>query len=505
MRPTLLLALLCACDDKTTSVDDTGETVYDTAAGENFCTALFDRVTELYSDAGTLGECTGNGATIAESLMNLDGVEVDNDGESMDPCVEVRCDSDYAYIAANDVGFYDFVGTTPNALVESKWIYRIPLNPQNFGDETADNVETNDACVDAYNEYVNDPAGYTDREPSERCVYEDGDVEYLYDPATGTTTRKILCLNQVGTTIAGSPTFGPNEAHTPFAYGNPAYWYPTGEANDSYYSGMTTALDLCGFHTSDVGHNHAENPVCYELDEDNAPANSYVDVAEAWDLQAAIDGDCTEESGIVGWSFDGYPIKGPCVCVERNDDGSCASVMRARSSWHYAGLSQWAENADSDPDSDGLLNLEGRSCASDDDCCPDGEEDCEYVCHYETFEDSSEASGSKVAKACVLHDYSWCAHDYVDHSDVSPQDAGVVPLDMCNGYEGPDGYAYHATMTFPFLQACYRGVPSSSIGATQLDIQVGGGGGGEPGGEGGGEPGGGGEGGGPPPSAGEAP
>lgn len=485
MRVSLLLVLLAACDDKSVSnADDTA------SGGSNACAALFDRVTEAYADAGELGACTGAGETIASSLIDMDGITIDNNGETETPCVEVRCDDEYAYIAANDLSFYDFVQTTPNALVAAEIIYRIPLAVTEIGSETADNVETHDACVNAYNTYVNDPTEATDREPSGLCLAEEGDNLYLYDPATDTYGHKVLCLNFVAAVIGGAPVFGPNEGHMPFSFGNPGYWYPTEEANDTYYQGQTTALDLCGFHTADVGHNHAANPECYELDADNKPVNSYVDVAESWDMLAAIDGDCTEESGVIGWSFDGYPIKGPCVCVERSEDGSCATVFRARSSWHYAGLSQWGDHAEADPDSDGLLNIEGRSCEETADCCPGGEDDCEYACHYETFSDDS-AGGSVVEKACVLHDYSWCGHAYTDHSDISPSEAGFVPLDLCNGYEGPDGYAYHATMTFPFFQACYRGEPSDSL----ENAQIGGGGTGG-GGTGGG---GGGEGGGPPP------
>ena len=49
--------------------------------------------------------------------------------------------------------------------------------------------------------------------------------------------------------------------------------------------------------------------------------------------------------------------------------------------------------------------------------------------------------------------------------DVSGEN--FVYLDECNGYDGPDGYAYHATMTFPFFQSCYRDAPSSSVNGAQ--------------------------------------
>ena len=65
---------------------------------------------------------------------------------------------------------------------------------------------------------------------------------------------------------------------------------------------------------------------------------------------------------------------------------------------------------------------------------------------------------------------AWDAHEYV---------AGSGDLDQCNGLVLADGsYAYFATDTFPYIQACYTGTPSASA-------QAGGGQRGE-GGEGGG-------------------
>lgn len=474
MRPICVLFALFACDD-TAKIDDSSapddSVAADDSAGstENSqCLDNLDRVAELYPDAGELGDCSGAGAVIADSLMNLAGVTIDNEGQTQSPCVQVRCDADYAYVTSNDLPFYDFVPITPNPLVETAQIYRIPLVTAPVAAELeTDELSSLDACVDAYNSYLSDPDGATSREPSYLCTMEDADTKGLIDPATGETVHKIQCLNHVAMLIGGTPVFGPNEGHVPFAFGNPGYWYPLEQANDSYYQGMTTALDLCGFHTSDQGHNHAANEACFDLDDDNRPVHSYVDVYESWDFEAAIDGACAEESGIVGWSFDGYPIKGPCVCTARDDGGDCTEIKRARSSWHYAGLEQWSDHAGASADVDGLLDQNGADCDSDADCCPEGEADCEYACHIETFADADAPGGSVVAKRCVLHDYSWCNHAFTDHSDEADE-ADFAPLDVCNGYEGPDGYAYHATMTFPFFQACYRGQPSDSVGGAAL-------------------------------------
>jgi hypothetical protein len=63
----------------------------------------------------------------------------------------------------------------------------------------------------------------------------------------------------------------------------------------------------------------------------------------------------------------------------------------------------------------------------------------------------TDADGSVVEQRCALLDYAWCTHRYVDRSLHAGGD--FVYLDRCNGYEGPDGYAYHATASFPYLSA----------------------------------------------------
>ena len=107
--------------------------------------------------------------------------------------------------------------------------------------------------------------------------------------------------------------------------------------------------------------------------------------AEAWDFKAALDSDCTEESPIVGWSVDGYPIKGSCVCVERNGDGSCKTVRRARSSWMYEGLSSWGTGTEP------AFAKEGNSCTETSECCANST-NCRYACSWGIFDDAS-ASG----------------------------------------------------------------------------------------------------------------
>src|SRR5262249_41161353 len=150
---------------------------------------------------------------------------------------------------------------------------------------------------------------------------------------------------------------------------------------------------------------------------------------------------------ILGWSPDGYPIKGPCVCT----DPACTTIRRARSSWVYAGLGAWGD----DPAA-GDLVLENKPCTADTDCCP--ADNCNLRCAPVVVEDDG-PDGSLVASRCALLDYSWCTHRFRDRSTHPGSDAFVY-LDRCNGFTGPDGYAYHATASFPYFQGCYHGVPA---------------------------------------------
>ncbi len=83
--------------------------------------------------------------------------------QSMTPCVQARCDQKYAYIGTNALPHYDFVQTTPNALVENDLIYRIPLAPAGNGSPNADDGAAIDGCVDAYDQYLTDPNTATTR------------------------------------------------------------------------------------------------------------------------------------------------------------------------------------------------------------------------------------------------------------------------------------------------------------------------------------------------------
>lgn len=425
------------------------------------CFDAWDLVAEQYPDAGALVACTevAGGEIVARSLLVLDGITIDNNGQTMQPCVEARCDPQFAYVATNALPHYDFVQTTPNALVENQFIYRIPLAPMAIGAVDAEDAAAIDGCVDAYDQYLTNANQATTREPSGFCIADAQDPQYLADSleAGGTATyKKINCLNTTAFTTNGSPVFGPNEAAMPDPWGSPLFFMPD-TAGQPYIPdpfGDGAALDLCGGHTANSMHYHGVNEACFERSPSGAPANSYAEAAQAWDMSAMLQGPCTEESGIVGWSLDGYPIKGACVCTARDQDGACTEVKRARSSWLYAGLGSWGNS----PQEAGALGIESSDCTADADCCPGGE-GCNFRCSYVPVASGDDTA---IAQRCTLVDYSWCTHRFVDRSAQAGD--GFVYLDRCNGFEGPDGYAYHATASFPYVTGCFRGEPQAAPG-----------------------------------------
>ncbi|MCA9662811.1 MAG: YHYH protein, partial [Myxococcales bacterium] len=451
----------------TTTTAGTGDDAWTPAA----CFDAWELVAELYPDAGALVPCTevAGGDALVRSLLVVDDLTIDNNGQTMDPCVEALCDGTYAYVASNSLPHYDFVQTTPNPLVENEVIVRVPLQPAAIGGGVeADPVSVQAACGDAYDLFLQNPAQATTREPGHLCAFAQDDLLYLEETlASGenATYRKIACLGRTAVMTNGAPVYGPNEATIPDPFGSPLFYMPD-VAGEPYLGDDLTggaALDLCGGHTAQSMHYHGVNEACFAQADDGTPAMSYVAASQAWDMQGMLDGACVEESGIVGWSLDGYPIKGPCVCLARDGDGQCTEVKRARSAWVYDGLGAWGD----DPGEDAALGIEGTSCVADSECCGGDVDGCDFRCSYVV---QGDAQGSDVAKVCTLLDYSWCTHRYVDRS-TDPGGDDFVYLDRCNGVEGADGYAYRATASFPYITGCFRGEPIDAEG------QGGGGGG----------------------------
>ncbi len=445
-----------------TSTGSTGDTATtgDTGWTPASCYANWDALADKYADAGPLQDCADvpGGYAVVRSLLKVDGITIDNNGEAMQPCVEARCDDKYAYIASNDIPHYDYVQTTPNALIYADTVYRIALAPVTPGDNvTADPPTVQDSCVAAYTQHLKAANTATATEPSSLCALANT-LEYTRETLKSgdtVTYAKMLCLGSTGVAINGVSVNGPNEAGMPDPFGNPLFNMPelAGEPD----IGQNFMLDLCGGHSGGTMHYHGFNEACFAQAADGTPANSYATASQAWDLPNMLDSACDEPSAIVGWNLDGYPIKGPCVCTARDGD-TCTEVKRVRSAWVYDGLGSWGD----DPNEDADLGLEGAQCTDDAACCPGGVGTCNFRCADVLLADAG-PDGTVAESRCALLDYSWCTHRFVDRSTHDGGD-DFVYLDRCNGYEGPDGYAYHATASFPYVSACYKGVPNLAPG-----------------------------------------
>ncbi len=162
-------------------------------------------------------------------------------------------------------------------------------------------------------------------------------------------------------------------------------------------------------------------------------------------------------------------------------------MRRARSGHVYAGMRRWTNDESGDAnvhsatvDASYFAN-ELTSCTSDAACCDGVDGTCRLTCQWLMVE--ADAGGPAAAQRCVSPDYTWCTHEFVARDAVED---GFAYLDRCNGIESADGYAYHATGSFPYIVGCYRDTPSETFDITDyiyLDAGNGPGGpGGPPGG-----------------------
>lgn len=441
----------------------------DTPVSKTACTEGWSKVSQIYSDAQTLKSCAGNpdAEAITSTLLNLEGVKINNNGSMQTPCIEAQCDDNYVYIITNALPHYDFVQTTPNALTENMLIYRLPLKVKPLNTNgAADNIAEIKGCEAAYQQYLQDPNRGPQNEPSGLC--DNGPRagaanQLMFDEVKGQklTYRKLSCLGTIGFVTSGVPIFGPNEAGMPDPFGNPFMYMPD-KAGESYIPKDLrggAALDLCFGHTGGSMHYHGINEACFARNPDRTPKHTFATATASWDWKAALTDDCTKESEVIGWALDGVPIKGPCICTKHKADGSCETVKRARSSWVYDGLKNWGEDAKEQS----ALGKEGTTCTSDNDCCAGTTGKCHFKCKYGVTDDSNAPGGTAVAKRCMLLEYSWCTHRYIHRASQDTSQQNFAYLDRCNGYQNDKSYAYHTTASFPLIIGCFRNQPTDSI------------------------------------------
>ena len=116
-------------------------------------------------------------------------------------------------------------------------------------------------------------------------------------PEVAAAPSTIPLLGAAGIAVNGLPIYGPNEAQFPDPYGDPVY---------------NQIVDFCKGHTGGQGdyHYHALLVACLTGD---TPAG--------------------EPDPVIGYSFDGFEIRGPMGC----SDASCTSTVEYQSGWVQTG------------------------------------------------------------------------------------------------------------------------------------------------------------------------
>jgi hypothetical protein len=164
-----------------------------------------------------------------------------------------------------------------------------------------------------------------------------------------------------------------------------------------------------------------------------------------------LHGECTAPSPIVGWSPDGYPIKGPCVCTPR--DADCTDYQTRALRVGLRGLGAWGD----DPGE--AAGPRRREPAL---------HDRRRVLRRQQLQlpllprarrrrrprRLDRRVALRPARLLVVHP------PLRRPLDSTPAATSSSTSTAATAYEGPGGYAYHATLSFPYIQACYRGVPA---------------------------------------------
>ena len=446
------------------------------------CAKAWDQISRVYQgiNASSLKSCDGvaGAKAITDTLFNLNGITINNNGKKESPCIEAKCDGSFVYVVTNAIPHYDFIQTTPNALKENLYVYKLPFTTTEIkSDVKADVVKDIKGCEQAYKQYLTNPRRGTQTEPGGYCTVGPRvpSNNYLIQDINGKKTyyHKLACFGAVGFVLSGVPVFGPNEAAIPDPYGNPFVYIPDLAKEYKVPTDLKGAalMDLCFAHTAFTMHHHGINQACFERKADRSPKSSYPVAVSTWDWKASLTADCKQESPIIGWALDGVPIKGPCVCIAKNADGSCKTLKKARSSWVMQGLKSWGD----DPNEKTALGIEGTNCSADDDCCKGVRGKCRFRCKYSVVDDKAAPGGTSVGKKCTLLDYSWCTNRHIPREGQDVSKVNFVYMDRCNGYKGANGYAYHTTSSFPLIVGCFSKQPTDALQNSGRLVQRGGG------------------------------
>lgn len=124
--------------------------------------------------------------------------------------------------------------------------------------------------------------------------------------AFNATPKQASVVGGVGIAINGVQISSPSASGGPLEYADPA--------------GTEVDGDTCDGHPNPGGkyHYHSLKTTCFFPKADNGNLKN---------------DPCTAPSPILGWIADGYPILGPCECL----DAACTQVVEMRSSWSLSG------------------------------------------------------------------------------------------------------------------------------------------------------------------------
>lgn len=191
-------------------------------------------------------------------------------------------------------------------------------------------------------------------------------------PVFNAVPKQATVVGGVGVAINGVQISSPSASGGPLQYADPADIEADG--------------DGCKGHPNPQGkyHYHSMKPSCFFAKAENGDSAGQA---------------CTAPSPIIGWIADGYPILGPCECL----DAACTQVVEMRSSWELGG-------GDNNP----------RACAH---------QDYRYV----GDTTGEESDGDRYLDECNGH--------YGPNGD----------------------YHYHMTNAYPWTLRCYRGTPMTTM------------------------------------------
>jgi hypothetical protein len=432
------------------------------------CYDGWDLLTDTFPDAGPLVDCEGAGFTVQRSCWSSTASRSTTTAPRCSRASRPAATRTTPTSPATTCRTTTSCQTTPNALNEAPTLLRIPLAPALPGDDLeADGPEIQDSCIDAYDQFL-DSGQATAREPSHLCLANQNDVAHLRETlASGdtVTTTKIACLGTTAILNSGVVVVGPNEAGMPDPFGNPMFFMPD-NAGEPYLPddlGMGAALDLCGGHTGGSMHYHGANLACFEQADDGTPANSYATASQAWDLDTMLHRRVHRSPRR---SSAGAPTATQLKAPACAPTPTAPIIKRVRSAWVYAASARGATTPARPPTSPSSTSRARPTTSA----APAAQLQLPLL----PVLVADDGPDGTIVESPLRPARLLVVHPPLRRPLGPPRRRQVrLPRPLQRPTRAPDGYAYHATLSFPYIQACYRGVPAE-IAAQRHDDDDGG-------------------------------